>query len=134
MFHKIDKTRLATLAKSPAKYMMLRALREQLRTVDMFKENANGVLVCIVPDGWLWHAKSAAALIIEEERSTFEDNDSGRSIFTLYPKPKSKGPEAVPIVKSEGQTIYLATSIDYVSVSLRLSADAIVDIKAPSCV
>ncbi len=132
MFRKLDKKILASLAKSPAKFMMLCALREQLRSVDMFKENANGVLVCIVPDGWLWHAKSAATLMIDEGRSTFDDNDLDRSVFTLYQKPKTKGPEAVPILKPEGQTIYLATSIELVSVSLKLSADAIVDIKAPS--
>lgn len=135
MKHRIDGRVFAELSRSPAKFMMYCALRRALRSTDQFQENAKGLLVCIVEEAWIWHCQSAAALLLTGSRRGYSVDDFSRPVHVLgarSKKSKAREVEDVPIIRPEHQTIYLASSLDLVSRSLRLAADVIVDIAPPT--
>lgn len=135
MEHRIDRRVFAELSRSPAKFMMYCALRRALRATDQFQKNAKGLLVCIVDEAWIWHCKSAAALLLNGSSRGYPIDDSRRPVHVIglrSKKSKSREVEDVPIIRPEHQTIYLASSLDLISRSLRLAADVIVDIALPS--
>lgn len=135
MDRRINESTFAGLRTHPAKFMMYCALRRALRTTDQFRKNDRGIIVGIVDEAWIWHCKSAALLLLPENRDAYSYDDFRRAVHVLGLKSKKarvNEVDDVAIIHPDHQVIYLAPSLDLVPRSLRLAADVIVDIKPPT--
>ncbi|MBY2987514.1 AAA family ATPase [Rhizobium leguminosarum] len=135
MHHHLDSEVFAETSSNAAKFMMLCALRLALRETDQFKNNAKGIIVCIVDKAWIWHAKSAADVLMTGGRERSFYDDFRRPVHIIGESPRrttSKGVEDFAIFRPEHQVIYLASSLDAVRLSLQLAADVIVNISPPT--
>lgn len=134
MHHHLNSKVFAETSSNAAKFMMLCALRQALRKTDQFKNNARGIIVCIVDKAWIWHAKSAAEVLMTggRKRSFYDDFHRPVHIIGESRHSTSKGVEESAIFRPEHQVIYLASSLDAVRLSLQLAADVIVNISPPT--
>jgi SpoVK/Ycf46/Vps4 family AAA+-type ATPase len=135
MHHHLDSEVFAETCSNTAKFMMFCALRQALRETDQFKNNAKGIIVCIVDKAWIWHAKSAADVLMTGGRERSFYDDFRRPVHIIGESPRrttSKGVEDFAIFRPEHQVIYLASSLDAVRLSLQLAADVIVNISPPT--
>ncbi|MGO6859807.1 AAA family ATPase [Rhizobium ruizarguesonis] len=135
MHHRLDSKVFTETSSNTAKFLMLCALRQALRGTDQFKNDAKGIIVCIVDKAWIWYAKSAANVLMTGGRVQSYYDDFRRPVHIIGETPRrtiSKGMEDVTIFRPEHQVIYLATSLDAVRLSLQLAADVIVNISPPT--
>jgi len=135
MHHRFDGEVFTETVAHTAKFLMLCALRQALRRTDQFRKNSKGVIVCIVDRDWIWHAKSAATVLMTGGRVQSYYDDFRRPVHVIgetLPRSKTKGLEDVRVFRPEHQVIYLASSLDAVRLSLQLAADAIVNISPPT--
>ncbi|WEA26902.1 AAA family ATPase [Rhizobium binxianense] len=135
MHHHLDSEVFAETSSNAAKFMMLCALRQALRETHQFKNNAKGIIVCIVDKAWIWHAKSAADVLMTGGRERSFYDDFRRPVHIIGESPRrttSKGVEDFAIFRPVHQVIYLASSLDAVRLSLQLAADVIVNISPPT--
>jgi DNA polymerase III delta prime subunit len=135
MYHHLDSKTFAEASSNAARFLMFCALRQALRSTDQFKNDAKGIIVCIVDKAWIWHAKSAANLLITGGRERAYYDDFRRPVHIIGETPRratQKGVEDVTVFRPDHQVIYLASSLDAVSVTLQLAADVIVNIAPPT--
>ncbi|ANL04686.1 MULTISPECIES: AAA family ATPase [Rhizobium] len=135
MYHHLDSKAFAETSSNVAQFLMLCALRHALRHTDQFKNDAKGIIICIVDKAWIWHAKSAANVLMTggRERSYFDDFRRPVHIIGETPRRTTqKGTEDFTVFRPEHQVMYLATSLDAVRLSLQLAADVIVNISPPT--
>jgi cell division protease FtsH len=134
MYHRLDSKVFTDMSSNAAKFLMFCTLRQALRGTDQFKGDAKGIIVCVVEKAWIWHAKSAAnVLMTGGGRQSYYD-DFSRPVHVIdAPRGKtSKGVEDFTVFRPEHQVIYLATSLDSVKLSLQLAADVIINVPAPT--
>ncbi|TAX29814.1 AAA family ATPase [Rhizobium leguminosarum] len=135
MHHHLEKRVFTDTSSNAAKFLMLCALRQALRGTDQFKNNSKGIIIGVVDHAWIWHARSAAITLLTGGRQDSYYDDFRRPVHVIGEKPRrttSKGIEDVTIFRPEGQVIYLASSLDAVTLSLQLAADVIVNISPPT--
>lgn len=135
MHHRFNSKVFIETSGNTAKFLMLCALRQALRETDQFKNDAKGIILCIVDKEWIWHAKAAATLLITGGRVQSYYDDFRRPVHIIGESPRRttpKGVEDVTVFRPEHQVIYLASSLDAVRLSLQLAADVIVNIPAPT--
>lgn len=135
MHHRLDSKVFIETSGNTAKFLMLCALRQSLRETDQFKNDAKGIILCIVDKEWIWHAKAAATLLMTGGRVQSYYDDFRRPVHVIGESPRRtthKGVEDVTVFRPEHQVIYLASSLDVVRLSLQLAADVIVNISAPT--
>ncbi|WP_244597391.1 ATP-binding protein [Rhizobium hidalgonense] len=135
MYHHLDGKVFQETSRNAAQFLMLCSLRRALRGTDQFKNNARGIIVCLVDKEWIWHAKSAAMLLMTGGRDRSYYDDFRRPVHVIGESSRrsgGKGVEDFTVFRPDHQVIYLATSLDSVKHSLQLAADVIVDVKAPT--
>ncbi|TAZ56695.1 AAA family ATPase [Rhizobium ruizarguesonis] len=135
MHHHLDNKVFTETSSNPAKFLMLCALGRALRGTAQFENNAKGIILCIVDQAWIWHARSAAIVLMTGGRERSYYDDFRRPVHVIGEKPRrttSKGTEDITIFRPEHQVIYLASSLDDVALSLQLAADVIVNISPPT--
>lgn len=134
MHHHLDSDVFADMAMNAAKFLMFCSLRQALRRTDQFSRDAKGIIVCIVEKAWIWHAKSAAHVLMTGGGAGSYYDDFRRPVHVLdAPRGKtSKTLDDFIVVRPEHQVIYLATTMDSVNYSLQLAADVIVNIAVPT--
>jgi len=135
MHHHLDRKVFIETSSNTAKFLMLCAIRQALRGTEQFKSDAKGIIVCIVDKAWIWHAKSAANVLMTGGRVQSYYDDFRRPVHIIGEAPRrttSKGIEDFTVFRPEHQVIYLATSLDAVRLSLQLAADVIVSVSPPS--
>ncbi|TAY23205.1 AAA family ATPase [Rhizobium ruizarguesonis] len=135
MHHHLDSKVFTETSSNTAKFLMLCALRQALRGTDQFKNDAKGIILCIVEKAWIWYAKSAANVLMSGGRENSYYDDFRRPVHIIGEAPRRttpKGIEDFAVFRPEHQVIYLATSLDSVRLSLQLAADVIVNILPPT--
>ncbi|MBB3947028.1 SpoVK/Ycf46/Vps4 family AAA+-type ATPase [Rhizobium skierniewicense] len=135
MRHHIKKKVFRELARNPAKFLMLCALRQALRGTEQFKTDAKGIIICVVDKAWISHAKSAANVLMNGGRASSTYDDFRRPVYIIGGTSRpttSKASEDFTVFRPEHQVIYLATSLDAVKISLKLAADVVVSVSPPS--
>ncbi|TBD80717.1 AAA family ATPase [Rhizobium ruizarguesonis] len=135
MHHRLDAKVFLETSRDAAKFLMLCSLRQALRGTDQFREDAKGIIVCLVDKEWIWPAKSAAMLLMTGGRDRSYYDDFRRPVHIIGEAARrtpGKGVEDFTVFRPEHQVIYLATSLDGVKHSLQLAADVIVDLDPPT--
>ncbi|MDM9644881.1 AAA family ATPase [Rhizobium sp. S163] len=135
MYHRLDSKVFAETCNNAARFLMLCALRQALRGTEQFKNDAKGIIICIVDKEWIWHAKSAATLLMTGGRERSYYDDFRRPVHIIgetQRRTTHKGAEDSAVFRPEHQAIYLATSLDGVRAALQLAADVIVNISPPT--
>lgn len=135
MQHRLDNEVFQEISRNPAQFLMLCSLRKALRRTDQFKYNAKGIVVCLVDKEWIWHAKSAAMLLMTGGRDRSYYDDFRRPVHVIGESARrsgGKGVEDFTVFRPEHQAIYLASSLQGVKHSLQLAADVVVDVEAPT--
>ncbi|NEI31321.1 AAA family ATPase [Rhizobium ruizarguesonis] len=135
MHHRLDSKVFAETSNNAAMFLMLCALRQALRGTDQFKNDAKGIIVCIVDKAWIWYAKSAANVLMTGGRERSYYDDFRRPVHIIGETPRrttSKDIEDFTVFRPEHQVIYLATSLNGVRLALQLAADVIVNISPPT--
>ncbi len=135
MYHHFDSAAFLETSRNVGKFLMLCALRQALPGTEQFKNNASGIMVCLVDKEWIWHAKSAAMLLMTGGGDRSYYDDFRRPVHIIGEAPRrttGKGVEDFIVLRPEHQVIYLATSLDGVRHALQLAADVIVRVSAPT--
>ncbi|MBX5170371.1 AAA family ATPase [Rhizobium sp. NZLR1b] len=135
MHHRLDAKVFLETSRDAAKFLMLCSLRQALRGTDQFREDAKGIIVCLVDKEWIWPAKSAAMLLMTGGRDRSYYDDFRRPVHIIGEAARrtpGKVVEDFTVFRPEHQAIYLATSLDGVKHSLQLAADVIVDLDHPT--
>ncbi|MBB2780297.1 UNVERIFIED_ORG: DNA polymerase III delta prime subunit [Rhizobium esperanzae] len=135
MHHRLDSKAFTETSSNTGQFLMLCAIRQALRGTDQFKNDAKGIIVCIVEKEWIWYAKSAANVLMTGGRERSFYDDFRRPVHIIGETPRrttSKGVEDIAVFRPEHQVIYLATSLNGVRLALQLAADVIVNISPPT--
>ncbi|WP_037077155.1 AAA family ATPase [Neorhizobium vignae] len=135
MHHRLDNKVFLETSRNVPKFLMLCSLRHALRGTDQFKNNAAGIIVCLVDKEWIWHAKSAATVMMTGGRDRSYYDDFRRPVYIIgesLRRTAGKGVEDFTVFRPEHQVIYLATALEGVRHSLQLAADVIVEVNAPT--
>ncbi|WP_064683260.1 AAA family ATPase [Rhizobium bangladeshense] len=135
MHHRLDNKVFQETSRNAAQFLMLCALRKALRGTDQFKYDTSGIIVCLVDKEWIWHAKSAAMLLMTGGRDRSYYDDFRRPVYVIgesIRRSAGKGVEDFTVFRPDHQVIYLASSLQGVKHSLQLAADVIVDVKTPN--
>lgn len=135
MYHRLDRHVFRRTGSNAGKFLMLCCLRKALRKTDQFRDNASGIIVCVVDKEWLWAAKSAATLLMSGGVRSPYDDDYRRQVNVLEEascRAPRKGSEDLAVYRPEHQVMYLARSIEDVPQELQLAADVIAHVQAPT--
>lgn len=135
MYHRINRQIFRTTSRNAGSFLMLCCIRKALRKTDQFRDNAPGIIVCVVDREWLWAGKAAATLLMSGGVRRPYDDDFRRQINVLEEaslRSKGKGSEDLSVFRPEHQVMYLARSIEDVSQELQLAADVIAYVQSPT--
>lgn len=134
MKHRLTQKAFNEIRKNPARFLMYCAVRRALRMTVQFQSDAKGIIILIVDKAWIWHAKAAARLLLTGGNSGHVLEDDFRTAVTIFEEggAKRRALAGVEIIRPEHQSFILTSSREQLPVSLRLAADVIVDIAAPT--
>ncbi|MGO4319604.1 AAA family ATPase, partial [Agrobacterium sp. MCAB5] len=62
MYHRTNRQIFRTTSRNAGSFLMLCCIRKALRKTVQFRDNAPGIIVCVVDREWLWAGKAAATL------------------------------------------------------------------------
>jgi DNA polymerase III delta prime subunit len=134
MHHRFKNAVFQETSRNAAQFLMLCSLRRALRGTDQFEKNAKGIIICLVGKEWIWHAKSAAMLLMTGGDRSYYD-DFRRPVYVIGESARrstGRSVEDFTVFRPDHQVLYLASSLDAVKHSLQLAADVVVDVNAPT--
>jgi hypothetical protein len=96
MHHRFKNAVFQETSRNAAQFLMLCSLRRALRGTDQFEKNAKGIIICLVGKEWIWHAKSAAMLLMTGGDRSYYD-DFRRPVYVIGESARrSTGRSALP--------------------------------------